>query len=335
MEPLTFTYKIFENTDGTRTNIPLDVYLPSKRAGPITPVIWIHTGGFLQGTRKFVPPHLLRAAEKLGLALVTPDFRLCPQVSIHEVLEDVADSIRWTLNPNDRIASGFKADQLFTSDYILGGSSAGGWPALLLGLGLHSIAARLPSKPKAVFAIYAITTVTQNLAPFFHQAQKPLAWAVDGKLIDRKPLEDERHLQRCIDSRHNVIPGTEVLIKTEAPPSSAPVRSALYNFARQEGSYPSLILTDPAVASSVCTPSLIRDKAANASHELVPVFICYGDADEKVPPSQSQHVVEALQHVGYTDTQLQVHIETGGDHLFDMDADKTVSGLSRWLSCHI
>lgn len=333
MSPLTFTYKSFTNTDGSQTEIPLDVYLPSKRSGPATPVIWVHTGGFLQGTRRFVPPHLLRAVEEHGLALVTPDFRLCPQVSIQQVLEDVADSIRWTLDPKARAASGFESEQLLSSDYILGGSSAGGWPALLLGLGLHDIAAQLPNKPKAVFAIYAITTVTESLAPFFYQAQKPLSWAADGKLIEQKPLEDEGHLTKCIDSKHNIKSGGGVLIRTEAPPAALPVRAALYNFARQEGCYPSLILTEPAHSSSVCTPSLVRAKLSAATTRT-PVLICYGDADEKVPPSQSKHVIEALQHAGYADADLQVHIEQGADHLYDMDPEKEVSGLGQWLSSH-
>lgn len=329
MSPITVTYKSFTNTDGSQTDIPLDVYLSSKRTGPVTPVIWIHTGGFLQGTRRFVPPHLLKAVEEHGLALVTPDFRLCPQVSIQQVLEDVADSIRWTLDPNTRAAAGFDAE--LSSNYILGGSSAGGWPALLLGLGLHSLAAQLPTQPKAVFAIYAITTVTESLAPFFYQAQKPLSWAVDGKLIERKPLEDEGHLQKCTDPEHNVKSGGGVLIRTEAPPAAVPVRAALYNFARQEGCYPSLILSDPAQTSLVCIPSLIQAKLQTAR---IPVLICYGDADEKVPPSQSEHVIEALRHKGYTSSDLQVHVERGADHLFDMDPDKEIAGLGRWLSLH-
>ena len=329
--PTTYTYKTFANTDGEQTAIPVDVYIPEDTgsAAKLTPVVWVHTGGFLQGTRKFVPPHFLRALAKHNLALVAPDFRLCPQVSISEVLEDVADSIRWTLDPKARAASGFTSDRVAADRYILGGSSAGGWPALLLGLGLHDQAKRLPHAPAAVFAIYAITTVTQSLAPFFYEPQKPLSWAVDGKLIEQQPLQQEGHLHKCLDSNHQLLPSAPIKIRTDAPPASNPVRAVLYNFARQEACYPSLILQDPAESAHVCTPSLIKSRAKGASP---PVLIAYGDSDPKVPHSQSVHVVDALRSVGYDDKSLLVIEEKGADHLFDMEPEKEIDGMWSWLA---
>ncbi|PWY97464.1 alpha/beta-hydrolase [Testicularia cyperi] len=339
-EPVTFVYKTFTNVDGEETSIPVDVYLPATEGSePITPVIWVHTGGFLQGTRKFVPPHFLRALERHKLALIAPDFRLCPQVTIREVLVDVVDCVRWTLDETARASSGLKSTQLSTSRYILGGSSAGGWPALLLGLGLHDLAITLPQPPIAVFSIYAITTVTRDLAPFFYETQKPLAWAVDGKPIKREPLEEEGHMQKCLDDKHNLIKAsspTSVKIRTEAPPASNPVRAALYNFARQEACFPDLILADPAEAPSVCTPTLIRTKMrVRTSTSHVPVLICYGDSDPKVPHSQSVHVVEALKSVGYTGDDLLVLEEKGADHLFDMEPKSEIEGMWEWVASKI
>lgn len=328
--PQTYTYKTFVNTDGEKTPVPVDVYIPETSGETkLTPVVWVHTGGFLQGTRKFVPPHFLRALAKHNLALIAPDFRLCPQVSIAEVLEDVTDSIRWTLDPQARAASGFTSDQVVSDKYILGGSSAGGWPALLLGLGLHDQARRIPYPPSAVFAIYAITTVTQDLAPFFYEPQMPLSWAVDGKLIDKQPLEQEGHLHKCLDAHHQLLQATSVKIRTDAPPATNPVRAALYNFARQEGCYPSLILQDALESKQVCTPTLIKSEVKGAS---VPVLIAYGDSDPKVPHSQSLHVVDALKSVGYDSKSLLVVEEKGADHLFDMEPEKEIDGMWEWLS---
>ncbi|CDW95346.1 hypothetical protein [Sporisorium scitamineum] len=328
--PQTFTYKTFVNTDGEHTPIPVDVYIPETSGETkLTPVVWVHTGGFLQGTRKFVPPHFLRALARHNLALIAPDFRLCPQVSIFEVLEDVTDSIRWTLDPEARAASGFKSDQVASDKYILGGSSAGGWPALLLGLGLHEQAKRIPRPPSAVFAVYAITTVTQSLAPFFYEPQKPLSWAVDGSLIDKQPLEQEGHLDKCLDANHQLLKASSVKIRTEAPPASNPIRATLYNIARQEGNYPSLILQDSSESSKVCTPSLIKSTLKGAK---VPVLIAWGDSDPKVPHSQSLHVAVALQSVGYDRKSLHVIEEKGADHLFDMEPEKEIDGMWKWLS---
>lgn len=326
--PHTFTYKTFVNTDGEQTAIPVDVYIP-EGSSKLTPVIWVHTGGFLQGTRKFVPPHFLRALAQHNLALVAPDFRLAPQVSITEVLEDVTDSIRWTLDPAARQVSGFQSDRISSEKYILGGSSAGGWPALLLGLGLHDQAKHVPQAPDAVFAIYAITTVTKKLAPFFYEPQKPLSWAVDGKLIEKEPLEKEGHLHKCLDSNHTLLKSSSVKIRTEAPPASNPVRAALYNYARQEGNYPSLILQDPSEGAHICTPTLIKSKVkANKPS----VLIAYGDSDPKVPHSQSVHVIEALKSVGYDNDSLLVIEEKGADHLFDMEPEKEIDGMWSWLA---
>lgn len=331
--PQTFSYKSFANTDGEQSSIPVDVYVPkTDDKASLTPVIWIHTGGFLQGTRKFIPPHFLRALSKHNLALVAPDFRLCPQVSISEVLEDVTDSIRWTLDPELRAASGFKSHLVSSDKYILGGSSAGGWPALLLGLSLHSESQRIPRPPCAVFAIYAITTVSQSLAPFFYEPQKPLSWSVDGNLIERQPLDEGNHLTKCLDSSHQMLKQSSVKIRTEAPPATNPVRAALYNFARQEAIYPDLILQKRSESSQVCTPTLIEAKWKGPP---VPVLIAYGDSDPKVPHSQSLHVADALRLAGYGEESLKVIEEKGADHLFDMDADKEIGGMWSWLAKQI
>lgn len=56
--PQTVIYKTVKGNSGEEIEIPLDVYLPSSpsanSSAPV-PLIWIHTGGFLQGTRKFAP----------------------------------------------------------------------------------------------------------------------------------------------------------------------------------------------------------------------------------------------------------------------------------------
>lgn len=57
-KPHTFVYKTAKGRrneeDGVK--IALDVYLPqSKHDNPPRPLIWIHTGGFLQGSRRFLP----------------------------------------------------------------------------------------------------------------------------------------------------------------------------------------------------------------------------------------------------------------------------------------
>ncbi|EPQ32080.1 uncharacterized protein PFL1_00278 [Pseudozyma flocculosa PF-1] len=328
----TVVFKTFRNTDGSDTDIAADVYLPSggELGTPLLPVFWVHTGGLLQGTRKFIPPHLVRGVDKHRVALIAPDFRLCPQVTISEVLDDVRDCINFFLDA-DKLAQhlGAAANDVDTARYVLGGSSAGGWISLLLGLSLVEQADSLRTKASSVFSIYPITTLERDMAPFYYQAQRPVSWSVDGKPIDGRQLEEQGCLTRCHPGSDD---GKQALIKTEAPPAADPVRAQMYNYARQEGNFASLVLGSPDDVERFSVPHLIRRRWAGAREqgggERVAVMVVYGDGDAKVPHSQSEHVIDALEEVGYRrGADLEVEVKQGGDHLYDMEEQEEVPGL--------
>jgi len=70
--------------------IRLDVYLPSAPPSDgqgLPLLVWFHGGGLLQGNRDSVAPHHLNGVTKHGYALISADYRLCPQVSVGEVLD--------------------------------------------------------------------------------------------------------------------------------------------------------------------------------------------------------------------------------------------------------
>ena len=311
--PQTVVYKTARGNAGEEIDIPLDVYVPSSAASsaPPVPVIWVHTGGFLQGTRKFAPQHLLRSANKHNFAVVAPDFRLAPQVDLPTILGDIADCIQFTLSGQLSSTIGTPLD---TSRHVLAGSSAGGWASLLLGLNLvPSLGLPVPS---AVIAIYPITTVARSVAPYFYTPLKPLPWpysisAKVGDTVPGAPLVE--HMDR------------HAKVRTEASPAAEPARATLYNYARQEGTYPSLILREDQDAELYCVATQVKKQLTGAKAAPALAFIAYGDADIMVETSQSDVVIEALRAAK---VNVKTHIEPGKSHVWDiLDPSAEIPGL--------
>jgi acetyl esterase/lipase len=53
----------------------LDVHLPTGSAGPLPVMIYVHSGGWVAGSRSFIPDFLLAQVDR-GIALVSIDYRL-------------------------------------------------------------------------------------------------------------------------------------------------------------------------------------------------------------------------------------------------------------------
>jgi acetyl esterase/lipase len=141
--PETFTYKTVDNLE-----IPLDVYLPAD-AKNVPILLWFHGGGLLQGHRARLAGHMQRSASKYNHAVVSADYRLAPQVGIHEIFEDIRDSVAFVRDPNG-LSKHLGAGVVDTSRLAVSGSSAGGYLALLAGLYVEP-------KPNVILAIYPIT----------------------------------------------------------------------------------------------------------------------------------------------------------------------------------
>lgn len=116
----------------------LDVYLPSR--GKDWPVlVWFHGGGLKNGDKRGTPEDGVkteRIASSLadaGIAIVAPNYRLGPKVRFPAYLEDAAAAVAWTQR---HIAEhGCDAKRIF-----VGGHSAGGYIALMLGVDAHYLA---------------------------------------------------------------------------------------------------------------------------------------------------------------------------------------------------
>jgi acetyl esterase/lipase len=110
--------------DGDRKK--LDVYGPLNPTGPAPVVMFIYGGAWDHGDKEgyeFVG----RALASHGFVVVIPDYRLYPEVTYPDFLEDNAQAVKWI---EDNIAS-YGGD---TNRFFLAGHSAGAYNAVMLGL---------------------------------------------------------------------------------------------------------------------------------------------------------------------------------------------------------
>lgn len=199
-------------------------------------------------------PHLVNAAERHNLCVVSADYRLAPQARMPAILSDVGDAIRWIHTPAFLLeaARGCADPQrLFVS-----GSSAGGWLALLAGYGLGFAACGLqsPPKPRGVLAIYPISDL---LDPFWNTKQHPVSY-MQGRIID-----GPRELGPFLDPTQP----TAAYSALDSP------RSSFYHYMIQEALLPTLLLDgtgiDPASFS-------VAKAVASGKSTLPPTYIVHG-----------------------------------------------------------
>jgi acetyl esterase/lipase len=101
----------------------LDLYLPEEVSGPLPVVVWIHPGGWQQGSKEFCPPVLLVTK---GYAVASINYRLSQDAVFPAQIEDCKAAIRW-LRAN---ATKYRLDAAHIGVW---GASAGGHLANLLG----------------------------------------------------------------------------------------------------------------------------------------------------------------------------------------------------------
>ncbi len=110
--------------DGDRKR--LDIYGPNEIMSPAPVVMFIYGGAWRQG-RKEDYQFIGKALAANGFVVVIPDYRLYPEVTYPDFLEDNAQAVKWI---EDNIKD-YGGD---TSRFFLAGHSAGAYGAVMLGL---------------------------------------------------------------------------------------------------------------------------------------------------------------------------------------------------------
>lgn len=104
-----------------RDRCKLDIYYPEQATGCPT-VVWFHGGG-LTGGSKFIP----RQLQEQGMIVVAVNYRLMPQVTVAECIDDAAAAVAWTFAEIEKY--GGDPRKIFVS-----GHSAGGYLTMMIGL---------------------------------------------------------------------------------------------------------------------------------------------------------------------------------------------------------
>ncbi|KAJ3720305.1 Alpha/Beta hydrolase protein [Lentinula raphanica] len=296
-EPIEILYKHADGID-----IYMDVYLSpsSSQENPAPILFWWHGGGLLQGTRKGVSPHHLRAPTNHRVTLVSADYRLAPQFRLPIILSDCADAVNFLHTEDFRKATQGRADP---SRVILSGSSAGGWLSFLCGYRIGFDKIRIP-KPPIVQGIVPIYPITDLEDPFWTTPQRPV------KYMDRVIAREE--VQPFLNPDD---PTSRIASSTLDSP-----RAIFYSYMVQEALLENLLLSGTNIPASTFSVAGYLKEAVGAAEEpdLPPTYIVHGDKDLKVPVEQSRDVVKALEDL----KQRYEYEEIPDlDHLFDREPD--------------
>lgn len=158
----------------------LDV-LRSKRAAPSAKapaILWIHGGGWVGGAKENAGGFLLRFLEK-GFVVVNVEYRLAKAALAPAAVSDVLKAADWLR----RNAAKYGID---SKRIIVGGDSAGGHLALMVGLTPKAAALGPTGKVAAVINFYGITDLMDVLEGA-NQRPYALQWLPDS-LPDRREI---------------------------------------------------------------------------------------------------------------------------------------------------
>ncbi len=104
----------------------LDVYYPDEGEGPWPVIIYVHGGGWMQGTKTLGALDCIIGALNFGYAVISVDYRLAPQVTFPEFIFDVKTAVRW--------ARAHAGEYAFDPEHFgMIGDSAGGHITLMVG----------------------------------------------------------------------------------------------------------------------------------------------------------------------------------------------------------
>ncbi|ORY29969.1 Alpha/Beta hydrolase protein [Naematelia encephala] len=333
---MTFVYRNLPAAtfDSEPLNIDLDIYLPSTAAGPSGHplVVWFHGGGLLQGNKENLPPHFRRLPSHVfpngeSIAVISPNYRLAPQVPILDVLSDITALMAYIRTKlNARLEQDGQGDHKIDVNRIcLSGGSAGGYLALIAGLEVPKEASeedvggyRGGENIKCIAPIYPITDLTDE---FWATEVNPAPWM-------------SRSITHAEAKPH---------IDTKAAPvytsASDGPRSVVYPYMLQHGLYPSLLFLSqrpvgrgldafrpqPLQLSIPYRLDLLANSRNKKSH--VPIYFTYCEADTAV-----QRMEKTLAALRRNDGELVVdRIEGGAYHGYDEAPEIECLELREWL----
>lgn len=186
-EPLTEKGIVYRSDDAyCQQKCRIEITAPMDgKSHPV--IIWFHGGGLTGG--KPTMPQTLRSS---GHVVISAGYRLSPQVSVREIIDDAAAAVSWVFSNAARYGGDL-------SQVYLAGHSAGGYLVTMLGLdkrylekyGIDAdrLAAVVPYSGQSIThfterkrqGIDALTPVIDDLAPMAHiRPDAPPIFVISG-----------------------------------------------------------------------------------------------------------------------------------------------------------
>ncbi|TID27548.1 putative U3 small nucleolar RNA-associated protein 13 [Venturia nashicola] len=293
------TYKVVEDC-----RIETLIYVPeessSRAKHPV--IIEIHGGGFMLGHSGMVNQAQIRDCLDRGWIVVVPDHRLCPQVEISAIIDDIRDLLRWiqTGKLDVVLAKQSKSNVQCDLERIIAfGTSAGGHLSLCLGYGVEKPVA-------AILDFYGPCNFTN---PFWSSKI--------ASLHEKMPKFPSEFMNKVY---------TESPIPTKGGVSLEGQATGGPNFKDPRVAFAMTHIANGTLLS-VCAPSKDYDKIDpihNIAKGYPPTCIVHGQSDTMVPITLSQELYAVLKREGVECEMIEV---PGEEHTF---AGKMVKGGQTW-----
>jgi len=128
-------FKLYTNTElisdivygqGGGRNLLLDLYLPKKGFPPYPSIVWIHGGGWHNGTKNSQVDRQSSYLADKGIVCISIDYRLAGEAPFPAAIEDCKAAVRW-------MRANAKKYDVDSKKIATAGNSAGGHLAVLLG----------------------------------------------------------------------------------------------------------------------------------------------------------------------------------------------------------
>ena len=244
---MTVTTSVYRSVDGS--DLHADVYSPAST--PTSFFVWFHGGALIMGGRGDVPGDLLDLVLSTNSLLFSIGYRLAPQATIADIAADASAGWQWATEEALRRGCTSTAG-------VVGGLSAGGYLALLVGLS--------NPRPSAVVSYYGYGTLD---SPWYSM-----------------PSDHYRRVWRSVTL-------TEALDSVAGPAtgegSSRPTAVDFYMYCRQTGRWPEL------AAGTTDSQELRRySPTYRITREFPSTLLLHGTDDHDVPYEESAALAALL-----------------------------------------